>query len=238
MNYVLPIPLIYLLYTLPLYAMEQNLYLLAISLTGDKKMVDAEQKTEVVKTNEQIRAVLLKGFSEILTGLYPDDMKEQKEAFDKAVEAVQKAQKSDLPYSKVTALIDDMHKKQDAYEATQLTGQRAADFSVKCGNFLLSLQKVMVDFNNAKGVSYKIETGKKRRSGKEPGLDNLTYAQSLDPASTLTLKDVNMSHPHIVGKLSNGQFVDFDCYKARDLVKADFEALLKIPAKPAPVITA
>lgn len=58
-------------------------------------------------------------------------------------------------------------------------------------------------------VSKSRKTGS--RGASSPGIDKVL---SIDPAAKIELKDVGMSHPHIVGTLSNGRLIDIDCYAA------------------------
>ena len=62
-----------------------------------------------------------------------------------------------------------------------------------------------------------VKTGKKRsgtRSTGAAGAGKLNEVLSIDPSAKISLVDVGMSHPHIVGTLSNGKRIDIDCYAA------------------------
>jgi hypothetical protein len=66
-------------------------------------------------------------------------------------------------------------------------------------------------------LPYQCEAGKAKGTRSRsvnagsPGIDKVL---SIDPSAVIELKDVGMSHPHIVGVLSNGSRIDIDCYAA------------------------
>jgi hypothetical protein len=69
-------------------------------------------------------------------------------------------------------------------------------------------------------LPYNCEVKSTRKTGTRgtisPGISRVL---SIDPTARIELIDVGMSHPHVVGTLSNGARIDIDCYAGAGILE-------------------